>query len=60
MYQLYYIIFFYIALTIIVLLQCPIVGHWFGNNVRYLVPFVLIGFGIYILYGSVIWSPNEE
>ena len=56
----YALLFFYIALTILVLLQCPIVGHWFGNNVRYLVPFVLIGFGIYILYGSVIWCPNEE
>ena len=56
----YAMLFFYIALTIIVLLQCPNVGHYFGNYVRYLVPFVLIGFGIYILYGSVIWNPNEE
>ena len=56
----YALLFFYIALTIIILMQCPTVGHWFGNNVRYLVPFVLIGFGIYILYGSVIWQPDEE
>ena len=56
----YALLFFYIALTIVVLIQCPGVGHWFGNNVRYLVPFVLIGFGIYILYGSVIWQPSLE
>jgi len=56
----YALLFFYIALTIIILMQCPTVGHWFGNNVRYLVPFVLIGFGIYILYGSVIWQPDQE
>ena len=56
----YLLLFFYIALTIVVLIQCPGVGHWFGNNVRYLVPFVLIGFGIYILYGSVIWQPSLE
>ena len=56
----YLMLFFYIALTIAILVTCPAVGHWFGNNVRYLVPFVLIGFGVYILYGSVIWQPNLE
>ena len=56
----YLMLFFYIALTIAILVTCPTVGHWFGNNVRYLVPFVLIGFGVYILYGSVIWQPNLE
>lgn len=36
--------------------QCPIVGNWVGENAKYLVPFILIGLGIYIIYYSVAWT----
>lgn len=36
-------------------LQLPMIGSFLGNNSKYIVPFVLIGLGVYILSDSVIW-----
>jgi cadmium resistance protein CadD (predicted permease) len=57
---LYVMLFVIIGVCIFVLVQCPTVGKFVGENARYFVPFMLIGLGIYILYGSIIWNPELE
>jgi cadmium resistance protein CadD (predicted permease) len=36
--------------------QCPVVGKFIGDNANYLVPFILIGLGLFILHDSIIWK----
>jgi cadmium resistance protein CadD (predicted permease) len=57
---LYVMLVVIIAITVFVLVQCPAAGKAVGENARYFVPFMLIGLGIYILYGSIIWNPELE
>jgi len=52
----YSLLFIYILLALVILYQCPIVAKAISENAKYLVPFILIGLGIFILSDSVIWG----
>ena len=51
----YSLLLLYLFIAIFVIIQAPPVGKFIGDNANYLVPFVLIGLGLFILHDSVIW-----
>ena len=56
----YSLLLLYLFIAIFVIIQAPPVGKFIGDNANYLVPFVLIGLGIFILHDSVIWPVGHH
>jgi cadmium resistance protein CadD (predicted permease) len=43
-----------VVMMVLCVLQCQSVADWFENNSKYLVPFLLLGLGMYILADRVL------
>jgi cadmium resistance protein CadD (predicted permease) len=56
----YSLLLLYLFIAIFVIIQAPPVGKFIGDNANYLVPFVLIGLGVFILHDSVIWPVGHS
>ena len=56
----YSLLLLYLFIAIFVIIQAPPVGKFIGDNANYLVPFVLIGLGVFILHDSVIWPVGHH
>ena len=56
----YSLLLLYLFIAIFVIIQAPPVGKFIGDNANYLVPFVLIGLGLFILHDSVIWPVGHH
>ena len=56
----YSLLLLYLFIAIFVIIQAPPVGKFIGDNANYLVPFVLIGLGLFILHDSVIWPVGHS
>ena len=56
----YSLLLLYLFIAIFIIIQAPPVGKFIGDNANYLVPFVLIGLGIFILHDSVLWPVGHS
>ena len=56
----YSLLLLYLFIAIFIIIQAPPVGKFIGDNANYLVPFVLIGLGLFILHDSVLWPVHRE